>query len=545
MPQNNNRDILQLVDDAVAGKLTRRDVLRRAVVLGLSIPAIGALLAACGDDDDDDDDDTGGGDETPTEAEGGEETPTEAEGGEMTATEGEGGEETPTEAEGGDMTATEGEGGEETPTEAEGGETPTEGDSGEFDYSDPTNPPDVMNAEAASEYSGASLTYYGDGVGIGNELDEAMAAKFTEATGIEIEVIPRPTDATETFSTYQRLFQAQSGDMDVLMLDVIWPGSFAQHLTDLSEPFSDDIDRYYETIVENNTVDGKLVGIPWFGDFGMLYYRTDLIEEYGFDGPPETWDELEEMATTIQEGEKANDENFWGFVFQGNAYEGLTCDGLEWQASSGGGTIVDADGNVTLNNEEAIAIFNKARGWVGNIAPPGVTTYQEEDARNAFQNGQAAFMRNWPYAYSLAGSEDSAVAGNFDVAPLPAQEGSDHVGTVGGWQIAVSEYSENQEAAIEFARYLTSAEVQKWRAVAASFVPAMPEVAEDPAVIEAMPFLETMADVVRVVRPSTPAGDLYNEVSTAYFQGLNEILNGDDAEDTVPDMADDIEFILG
>lgn len=519
MPRENPGEIQQLIDDAVNGSLTRRDVLRRAVVLGLSIPAIGALLAACGDDDDDDDDT---GDDATSPA-----------GGDATEVEGDATmEEEPTEAEG-DATM------EEESTEAEGGDT------GDFDYSDPTTPPDVANADAASEYSGASLTYYGDGVGSGNDLDLAMAAKFTEATGIEIEVIARPTDATETFSTYQRLFQAQSGDMDVLMVDVIWPGSFAQHLTDLSEAFGDDISRYYDTIVENNTIDGKLVGIPWFGDFGMLYYRTDLAEEYGYDGPPATWDELTEMATTIQEGEKANDENFWGFVFQGNAYEGLTCNGLEWQASAGGGTIVDADGNVTLNNEEAIAIFNIAREWVGNIAPPGVTTYQEEDARNAFQNGQAAFMRNWPYAYSLGQGDDSAVAGNFDVAPLPAQDGSDNVGTVGGWQIGVSEYSENKEAAIEFARYLTSAEVQKWRAISSSFVPAMPEVAEDPAVIEAMPFLETMADVVRVTRPSAPAGDLYNEVSTAYFQGLNEILNGSDAEGTVPDMADDIEFILG
>jgi trehalose/maltose transport system substrate-binding protein len=511
MPRESENEILRFVDEAVAGKLTRRDVLRRAVALGLSVPAIGALLAACGDDDDDDDDDDDAA--TATSPAGGDEaTATEETTDEPTATEGDG-----------------------EPTEDEGG----------GDFSDPANPPEVANAEAASMYTGVQLTYYGDGVGIGNELDLAMAAKFAEATGIEVEVIARPTDATETFSTYQRLFQAQSGDMDVLMVDVIWPGSFAQHLTDLSEAFADDIGRYYETIVENNTVDGKLVGIPWFGDFGMLYYRTDLIEQYGFDGPPETWDELTEMATTIQEGEQANDENFWGFVYQGNAYEGLTCDGLEWQASSGGGSIVDADGNVTLNNDEAIAIFNLARDWTGVIAPPGVTTYQEEDARNAFQNGQAAFMRNWPYAYSLGQGDDSAVAGNFDVAPLPAQEGGEHVGTVGGWQIGVSEYSENQEAAIEFARYLTSADVQKWRAVAASFVPTMPEVAEDPEVLAAMPFLETLADVVRVVRPSTPAGDLYNEVSTAYFQGLNEVLNGADAADAVPDMADDIEFILG
>jgi trehalose/maltose transport system substrate-binding protein len=508
MPRENLGDIQRLIDDAVTGKLSRRDVLRRAVVLGLSIPAIGALLAACGGDDDDD---TAEATNTSAAGSGGDEP---------TATE---------EA----MTD------EPTATESAGGGT------GEFDFSDPANPPEVGNAEAGSMYSGAKLTYYGDGVGIGNDLDLAMAAKFTEATGVEIEVIARPQDSTETFSTYQRLFQAKSGDMDVLMLDVIWPGSFAQHLTDLTDAVGDDSGRFYDTIVQNNTIDGKLVGIPWFGDFGMLFYRTDLVEKYGYDGPPETWDDLTEMATKIQEGEKATDENFWGFVFQGNAYEGLTCDGLEWQASSGGGTILDHDGNVTVNNEGSIAIFTMASEWVGSIAPPGVTTYQEEDARNAFQNGQAAFMRNWPYAYSLGLGADSAVAGKFDVAPLPAQAGSDHVGTVGGWQIGVSEYSKNKEAAIEYARYLTSADVQKWRAIAASFVPTMPEVAEDPAVIEAMPFLESLADVVRVVRPSTPAGDLYNEVSTAYFQGLNEILNGDDAADAVSKMADDIEFILG
>ena len=545
MPRENQSEILRLVDEAVSGNLTRRQVLRRAIALGLSVPAIGALLAACGDDDDDDDDDGAdvtsppAGDATPTEA--AEEEPTEDEG---DATEEE---EEPTEDEGdateAEPTEDEGDATEAEPTEDEG--DATEDETGDFDYSDPTTPPPVANAEEASQYAGARLTYYGDGVGIGNELDLAMARRFTEETGIEVEVIARPQDATETFSTYQRLFQAQSADMDVMMVDVIWPGSFAQHLTDLSEAFADDIDRYYDTIVETNTIDGKLVGIPWFGDFGMLYYRTDLLEKYGFDGPPETWDELTEMAQAIVEGEQAENQNFWGFVFQGNAYEGLTCNGLEWQASSGGGTIVDPDGTVTLNNQETIDIFNLARSWVNTISPPGVTTYQEEDARNAFQNGQAAFMRNWPYAYSLAASDDSAVADVFDVAPLPAQEGNDHVGTVGGWQIGVSEYSQNKEAAIEFTRYLTSAEVQKWRAIAASFVPAMPEVAEDPDVIEAMPFLETMADVVRVTRPSTPAGDLYNEVSTAYFQGLNEILNGTDAAEAVPNMADDIEFILG
>jgi trehalose/maltose transport system substrate-binding protein len=404
--------------------------------------------------------------------------------------------------------------------------------------------PEVPNAEAASAFSGASLTYYGDGVGIGNQLDETLAAKFTEATGIQIEVIPRPEDATETYATYQRTFEAKSGDIDVMMVDVIWPGAFAQHLLDLSDAFADSMDQWYESIVTNNTIDGKFVGAPWFGDFGILYYRTDLLEKYGFDGPPTTWDELEEQATTIMDGEKGSNPNFAGFVFQGKAYEGLTCDALEWIASVGGGTIIE-DGEVTLDNDDAKAILDKIGGWVGGIVPTGVTGYQEEDARNAFQGGNAAFMRNWPYAYSLGQADDSAVKDMFEVGPLPAGEGQDPVGTLGGWQLAVSAYSEEPEAGTEFVKYMVSPEVVKWRAIVASFVPLIKDVAEDPQVITAQPYLENLADVVRVTRPSQSTGENYNQVSTEFFQGVNEILTGSSADDIIPTVTQRIERIIG
>ena len=160
----------ELLAEALTGRLNRREVLRRSVVMGLSIPAIGALLAACGDDDDDDAD--------PTNTTGS---------GQPSATE-----------PAGDATATEGDE-EESPTSASGDATPTESMGGGEMSLD--NPPEVANADDASAYSGASLTYYGDGVGIGNQLDETLAAKFTEETGIEIEVIPRPENATESYAT--------------------------------------------------------------------------------------------------------------------------------------------------------------------------------------------------------------------------------------------------------------------------------------------------------------------------------------------------------
>src|SRR5439155_218690 len=97
----------------------------------------------------------------------------------------------------------------------------------------------------------------------------------------------------------------------------------------------------------------------------------------------------------------------YGIVSQGRAYEGLTCNALEWVDSFGGGTIVDGQGKVTINNPKAIAAIKLADSWIKNIAPEGVLNYAEEEARGAFQSGNAVFMRNWPYAWALSQAPDS------------------------------------------------------------------------------------------------------------------------------------------
>lgn len=351
-----------------------------------------------------------------------------------------------------------------------------------------------------------------------------------DETGFDVEVVNGPESATDRIAQYLQFFSAQSGDIDVLMIDVIWPGILAEHLIDLA-PYVDDQGVYFSRIVENNTVDGSLVGIPWYTDAGLLYYRTDLLEKYGYDGPPETWTELEEMATAIQEGERAENPDFWGFVWQGAAYEGLTCDALEWQVSNGGGEIVEADGTISINNEFAAAAFDRAAGWVDTISPPGVVSYMEEDARGVWQAGNAAFMRNWPYAYALGNSEDSSIAGNLAVVPLPKGDGPDarNADTLGGWQMAVSKYSENPEAAAEFAACLAGSEAQKLQAIGDSLLPTISSLYEDEEVLEANPFFAQLFEVFNggaVARPSTVTGDQYNEVSTIYFTEVNKVLTG-------------------
>jgi trehalose/maltose transport system substrate-binding protein len=379
---------------------------------------------------------------------------------------------------------------------------------------------------------------------------EAAIQKFNEATGAKAEFVPGEQSATDRLAIYNQQLGAQSSDNDVYQIDVIWPGILAAHAVDLNATLADLAKQHFPAIVENNTVNGALVGMPWFTDAGLLYYRTDLLEQHGFEKAPETWAELEEMANAIQDAERANNQSFRGFVWQGNAYEGLTCDALEWQYSNGGGRIIEPDGTVTINNPQAIAAFERARGWVGTISPEDVTTYDEPASLNAFAPGNAAFMRNWPYAFSVTQAPDSPLVGKVGVTQLPMGdgEGATHAATLGGWQLMVSKYSPNQDAAIEFVKYMCSPELEKSFTIERSHSPTIGSVYDDPEVVKTQPFLAQLKPVFEggaVARPSTVTADLYNSASITYFTHVNQILTGQsDAASAVQQIEADLKDIM-
>ncbi len=172
-----------------------------------------------------------------------------------------------------------------------------------------------------------------------------------------------------------------------------------------------------------------------------------------------------------------------------------------------------------------------------------MTSYGEEEARNAFDAGNAAFMRNWPYAY--AASQTTPVKGKFDVTVLPHGSGGKSVGTVGGWQVAVSKYTKHKGAAIEWVRYLTSPGVEKYDAIYNGNVPTIPKVALDKAVRKANPYLKpAIATVSRVTRPARYFGTHYAAASQAIYQGINQIENGQDAKNVLPTIASRLNRLL-
>jgi trehalose/maltose transport system substrate-binding protein len=409
------------------------------------------------------------------------------------------------------------------------------------------NPPAVPNAKAIkAKYGGKSITFIGDSVGGGNKRDKALAGRFTRDTGIKVKVVPHPTASDASYSQLARVFASKSGSFDVAMIDVLWPGAFAPYLVDLKPKLGKAAKQHVQGLIQNDTVDGKLVAMPWFGDYGILYYRTDLLKKYGYSSPPTTWDQLFAMAKKIQDGEKGDNPNFSGFVFQGNAYEGLVCDALEWYASSGAGQFIDSNGKVTINNAKGAAVLDKFRAQIGKITPRGVTSYQEGETHTAFLAGNAAFMRNWPYAYSLGvDPAQSKIVGKFNVTVLPHGAGGKSVGTVGGWQLAINKFSKNVDASIEFVRYMTSPAVQKFDAISNTNVPTIPAVARDKAVVKVNPYLKpNIANVARVARPSSLLGPKYNEGSKAIYQGINQILNGTPAKSVLPSIQSKLQRLV-
>ncbi|NOG31039.1 ABC transporter substrate-binding protein [Halomonas sp. TBZ9] len=383
---------------------------------------------------------------------------------------------------------------------------------------------------AVSQAQAADLTISCGAVGAELTLCQEGVAAWEDKTGHEVDIVSTPNSSTERLSLYQQILSANSSDIDVMQIDVVWPGLLANHLLDLNEALGEDVaDGHFETIVTNNTIDGRLVAMPWFTDAGVLYYRKDLLEKHGFEAPT-TWQELTETAKTIQEAEQAEgNDRMQGFVFQGRAYEGLTVNALEWVASHGGGNIVEADGEISINNENAAKALDLAASWIGDISPNGVLNYTEEEARGVFQGGNAVFMRNWPYAWSLAQSEDSDVRDKVGVVQLPAggEDGQSAAG-LGGWNLAVSRYSENPELAADLVAYLTGLEEQKRRAIEASYNPTIDALYQDEEVLEAVPFFGTLYDTFTnaVARPSAPTGDAYGRVSNAFFSASHDVLSG-------------------
>ena len=312
------------------------------------------------------------------------------------------------------------------------------------------------------------------------------------------------TDTGQRFDKLRTQMQAGGEDLDVILGDVIWTAQLAESdlISDLSDRFTESQRKeFLPGSVEAITYEGKTFGMPWFTDTGLLYYRKDLLQESGFDDPPKTWDELKRMTRKVQEDAGLK----YGFVFQGAAYEGGVCDGMEFIWTHGG-EVLDPDDptRVLVDSPEAIAGLATERSMITEgISPEGVTVYKEDESAGAFLNGDAVFLRNWPYVYALVGTSDypKLKPEQVGVSELPSADGEPGNGTVGDQPLYISSTAKDPDAAWTFIQFLTAPEQQKFRAVEGAYLPTRTALYSDPEIQEKVPVVPLAQEALQHTRP--------------------------------------------
>jgi len=395
------------------------------------------------------------------------------------------------------------------------------------------------------------ITFIGWGPATQHELsmDQNVFEQFSRQTGIRVDFIPGPESMTERLGLYHRYLGARSSTPDVYYIDVVWPAVLADQMVDLNQYLAKESSDQLETQLRNDTVNGRLTSMPFNTELGVLYYRADLLRKYGYRNPPATWDELEKMAARIQAGERAGgNKDFWGYVWQGAAYEGLTCNALEWQVSYGGGSMIEPDGSITVNNSRSIEAMKRARRWIGTISPPSVIAFKEQDSRNVLHVGNAAFARDWLWRQfsgeSLLPNPKAMIA----IALLPSGPAG-RASTLGGQSLAISKYSHHPQEAAALVRYLTSHDEQLTLWKKHAMLPTRREFYSSPEYLQDRPGIAQLwrdLGSVAVARPSTVSGQHYEEVSKAYFSTVHSILAGErDAENAMSELEANLERITG
>jgi len=358
-----------------------------------------------------------------------------------------------------------------------------------------------------------------------------MPAPFADATaelvetfnrehpGIALSVTrgPLETEAVSDLAISSLLLG--NSPYDVLLMDVTWTPKYAK--AGWLEPLeawlgADALEVLAPGAELGNAFDGHLWRFPLVADMGLLFWRTDLME-----APPRTPAELEAISQSLQQEGRVR----WGYVWEGRQYEGLSCTYLEVLRGFGGRWL--RDGSPDLNSNAAIAASQWLRHLVDvGITPPAVANMAEPEALQTFETGDAAFMRNWPYAWAELNRDGSLLAGKVGITTMVSEPQEPHVATQGSWGLSVLSSSQHKQAAVEALQFLTSTAAQKQLNLNWGYTPTRLSVFEDPELIRANPVLPELqaALAAAVLRPVTP---IYAQLSDLLYREVNTVITGE------------------
>lgn len=395
---------------------------------------------------------------------------------------------------------------------------------------------------------------------------EELVNRFNQENenGITVEFQRASQITDEYFRNLVSDFRSGGGDADVIAGDVVWAAEFAQNgwIEDLSRRMYSDYspqvpDAFLSAPLSTVSFQNKLWGVPWFTDAGLLYYRRDLLDDAGLGQPPTTWDGLKDIVGQVRQQAGTQ----YGFVFQGAEYEGGVVNGAEFIWNAGGDILTGNIGTsqpgtplvlspnfVAIDSPDSIQGLQTERSMIeDDVSPSDVAEFREEQCYEAFLNGDAVFMRGWPFMYALATGDTYQInQDQIGIAPLPVgSEGLQSWSCLGGWNMHINAASSNKDAAWEFIKFMTHPDQQRFRAREGSFLPTLTSLYEDQEVLNSAPVIEQSRDIVVNNTRSRPVTPYYSVISSRLAGGFHASLTGEtEPEQVVQDLTEEMQNII-
>jgi multiple sugar transport system substrate-binding protein len=339
---------------------------------------------------------------------------------------------------------------------------------------------------------------------------------------IKLQIIEAPNNTNQVEDLYTSSFLLGKSPYDLVYMDIVWVPKFAAAgwLLPLSDQINQtELEPFLKGDVDGGTYENELYRMPFRSDGGMLYYRKDLLTKAGYQ-PPETFTELIKISQDLQQQNLAD----WGYVWQGKQYEGLSAMFVEILQGFGAFWVNPDTLEVGLDSPEAIQAVEFLRDTIKQkISPPGVTTYSEEETRRLFQDGEVAFLRNWPYVFALASEPDSPIQGKFAIKPMVHAPQKNSGACQGGWGLGIAKSSNHPEAAWEVIKFFSSEEIQRKFVLETGYVPSRKSLFKDTEIVKQYPHYPQLLEVVEssALRPPlaqyAQASDILQRYLSAAF----------------------------
>lgn len=370
--------------------------------------------------------------------------------------------------------------------------------------------------------------------------------EFTKANpNIKINFIEMPAASGTVHDDFVTKLSAGDTSVDIFTLDIVWPPEFgaANWVLPLDEYFpAAEKEKFLAGPIQGTTYNGKLYAVPFWTDAGLFYYRKDILDAAGKQ-PPKTWAEVTSLSKDLV-GKNGIE---MGFVFQGDQYEGLVTNVLEFMRGNGGDVLQDS--KVVVNSPNNIEAINIMKGLIDQgVSPKGVTTYKEADGLRPFLEGKALFLRSWPSVWASAQTDPSSkIKDKVGVVAVPmGPKGTAPSASLGGWNLAVNANipADRKDAAITFIKWMTGDPGQRINALVGGKLPTLKALYQDPDVLKANPHWKDFYTVFVNAAPR-PVHPAYPKISSAIQINVHKAITGViTADEAVKNMQDAIGAVI-